>query len=315
MPEPLAPPEGQEGDATGLLTQIVGEEQASRDTFIDSKVTKSPKESTSKPNDEKPKVPADTTESEPTPEGEEPKADTEPEEGEEPEEGTEPADKPEPPKDNGPVRIGEREFATTDDALKEAARIMGHNGNLAGQLRDLGEHYQTLHSTATSLKTQLDEAVRYNQEWQEWYNNTREGKETAAPVKQQNLEEVVEKVMSKQKQEESERRELEDLRKEVELIESQSNYPQVYAIVDRIADKLNPLTGKPFTPREAYAYACREVGVPNLLDKKPAAPKPLATPAARNAAARPSTKKGPAPAPAKEKDFADRMLDEKFPLL
>jgi hypothetical protein len=313
MPEPLAPPGGQAGDATGLLTQIAAEEQAAVEAFVSPEVPPKPKESTSatEATDEKKEATEGTTESEEEPASE----DATPEEGEEetpPPEGTE----EEPPKAGGPVKIGEREFATADDALKEAARIMGHNGNLAGQLTQAQEAYTNLHATASTLKSALDEAVAHNQQWQEWYQGTQEGKKMPAPIKEQDIESLVEKIEAKRRGRQEESDMLAELKKGVEEIEATANYHQVHPIVDRIADKINPLTGKPYTPREAYAFACREVGVQNLLEKKAAPPKSVVNPAARNAAARPAPKKATgAGGKPQEKGFADRMLDEKFPLL
>lgn len=312
MPEPLAPPEGQAGDATGLLTQIAAEEQAAIDAITKTEVPAKPEESTSdtEPTDEKKEGTEGTPESEEEPEGEE----ATPEEGEEettPPEGTE----TEPPKAGGPVKIGEREFATTEDALKEAARIMGHNGNLAGKLTSLEADYTNLHNTASALKTALEQAAEHNRQWQEWYQATQEGKDVAAPVKEQDVEAIVRKVDAERREAAETARILDELKKGVEEIEAAPNYLQVHPIIDRIADKINPLTGKPFTPREAYAFACREAGIPNLLDKKPEPPKPVANPAARKAAARPASNKAPAPgAKPKQKDFADRMLEEQYPL-
>lgn len=309
MPEPIAPPGGQAGDATGLMTQIVAEEQAARAEFVGTEVEGKPKESTSEETvtpDEKQEGTEGTPEST-TPEGEE----TETPEGAE----EEAPEGEEPPNTSGPVKIGDREFASAEDALKEAARIMGHNGNLAGQLTNLTEHYNSLHATATSLKSALDQALQHNREWQEWFEQNNAGGDAPAPIRGQNMEEVVKKVMLEQRREEETGRVVAELKKEVEFIESLPNYHQVHGIIDRIADQRNPLTGRNFTPREAYAFACRELGIQNLIEKKPVSPKPLAHPAAKNAAARPSAKKPSAPAPArKEKDFADRMLDEKYPL-
>jgi ribosomal protein L12E/L44/L45/RPP1/RPP2 len=73
-----------------------------------------------------------------------------------------------------------------------------------------------------------------------------------------------------------------------------------------LASKTNPLTGKSFTPFEAYKFACWEKGLDNLLVEKQEKPKPVPSADMAKAATRPSGSKNDPP---KKEEEADEVSD------
>lgn len=270
-------------DATGLAADILADDRASAP----------------QPNSEVNKT--DTkTENEPAPQGDKTEGDK-PDESE-PTDPKDPADEadPEDPKDEEPqtgIVIGNQTFATPEDAIKEAQRVIGHNANLAGDLA-------RLESVVKTTQEQLDEALEANKEWEEWAAKAAEGKVDPKVIARQAIEEY------ENGKQESTR--VQTIAQQVDTIRALPNFAQVQDVIVEIADQLNPLTKKNFTPIEAYEFACKHKGVDNLLTPKKPAPK-APEPPPRTAARPTGQGKGAAPTPkADEPDEADIALRQSF---
>lgn len=227
-------------------------------------------------------------------EGEEPKP-----EGEVP-----PAEGADAPKEKAPIKIGDREFATPEDAIAEAGRVIGRNANIAGELE--------------TMKAERDEAVKANLAWQEWKKRQDAGEapEPGAPAEPKPIDEdaLADKVAAKVEERESKKAFVNRINAEIEEISKLPHYAAVYETIKTISDKADPLTGLPFTPKTAYAYALKHHGL--SAEAKPA-PKPASSAAARAAAARPTG--SPAPSAAKpdagKRDEVNEELADAFPTL
>jgi hypothetical protein len=308
-------------DTTGLAAQVAAEDAASYEAAVAS----SKQDPANKPEpsgeqvDGKGKGQVPGKDVQPGPEEEE----QEQEKPEGPEDkGKKEDPTPEPPK-AATLKIGKREFASPEEAVKEATRIMGHNAELSGDLRVKEAEIANLRATSSQLEAQLAEAVRFNQEWQAWHKSQSENGNVPAPtVREQPIEEVVTKVVAKLRDAERETQTQSAMKAEFDKIQTASNYPQVAETVYAIADKVNPITGRYFTPLEAYQFACRHLGIADeiaaqstAMAQKPAAstpPSPATNPAVKQGAARPSASGRRAPAPARI-DEVDDVLNNAFP--
>lgn len=308
-------------DTTGLAAQVAAEDAASYEAAVAS----SKQDPANKPE---PSGDAEDGKGE----GQDPGKDVQPgseEEGKDGEKPEGPEDKgkkedpkPEPPK-AATLKIGKREFASPEEAVKEATRIMGHNAELSGDLRAKEAELTNLRATSSQLEAQLAEAVRFNQEWQAWYKSQAENGNVPVPaVREQPIEEVVTKVVAKLRDAERETQMQSAMKAEFDKVQTTTNYPQVAETIYAIADKVNPITGRYFTPIEAYQFACRHLGIADELTatstepaSKPAAstpPAPATNPAVKQGAARPSASGRRAPASARV-DEVDDVLNNAFP--
>lgn len=283
------------GDNTGLAAQVLADDAAAYEAAVSNTKQGAGNEATSsakagdgegKGQDSVEDVPTEDNgqveeETETEPEGEQPEA----KESEEPKTETKPA----------PLKIGSKEFATPEAAVREATRILGRNGELAGRINALEAEMQQATTSNAELAAQLKEALRVNQEWKEWHEASEKGQNKAAPREQQpSVEDTVRKVMSEQREAQKADEWRSYVVKEHEEIQALDNYADVSQILFQLSDKVNPFTGKYYMPKEAYAAACQHLGIPNLLANKPAAnkpasstpPKPIADPARKQAAAR-----------------------------
>jgi hypothetical protein len=235
---------------------------------------------------------------EPEPKGEEPKGEEEP---------------------AATYTIGEREFKSVDALVKEANRINGRNANLAGNLTKAEER-------AEKSETDLAKVLEMNKRWKEHFDALEKGEEgTKRPdLDPEHIAELTTEKLSKRQTEEAMKSALNE---EVEHLESLSNYDEVLETVEACADCINPKTGKLYTLREAYTYACKELELEDEWEKeetpeetpepvKPATPAPKSSKAVKSAAARPSGSGGGAPAPKKDPndDWLDTALAEALPL-
>lgn len=213
-------------------------------------------------------------------------------------------------------KIGKVEYATADDAFKEATRIIGRNANLAGDLKTSREEIETARATIANHERTLQEALRANKEWQEWAQAQAAGENKPIP-NLPDADAIAEKVWQKQQEATRQESARTALTTEFNEVTALPNWDDVEPTIRKIADKLNPITGKHFTPKEAYRYACNETGVENLLIKKSVAPAPVkpkvnAPNAIASAAARPTASRGAAPAPQKKRDDIDDFINERF---
>lgn len=303
MPE-VAPGE----DATGLTTQLMAESAAA----ISEHAAKQSEKSTS---------------SETTPENggsetpEEAKApEVQPENGEETPE-TPKSDEADPQKEEGKqdtdpetskIVLGNREFATMQDATKEYNRVVGHNAHLAGEKK-------AVESRLAAVEAELAKAYAANQEWVEYASAQKEGREDvpapeATPNKQPQLsaEEVAriaaETIEKQQK--------LAQFNADIDELEALPNYAQVVDTIVSLSEKINPFTETYYTPKEAYAAACLHLGVDNLLNKtakQSSPPRTVANPEASKAAARPVPGNSASPAPkSDQKDSWEEHVDKQF---
>lgn len=279
-------------DATGLAADILADDRAS---------APQPKSEVTK-DDTK-------TENEPDPQGDKTEGETTPESETKPDDATPPAeeseddpaedDKDKEPQD-GQIKIGNSVFASKDEAIKEAQRVIGHNANLAGDVA-------RLETVVKSTQEQLDEALEANKEWQEWAAKAAEGKIDPKAIAKQAIEEY------ENGKQESTR--VQTIAQQVDTIKALPNFAQVQDVIIEIADQVNPITKKNFTPLEAYEFACKHKNVENLLSEKKPAPKTSeAPPAPPRTAARPTGQgKGAAPTPKEEgPDAADIALRQSF---
>ena len=214
-------------------------------------------------------------------------------------------------------QLGGRSFANAQDALKEAQRIVGRNATLAGELR--------VKDTAISeLKTQLDEAVRLNQEWKEWSDAQAGGDDKAKKPDPESDPAKIAETVTKRVREDMARESLRaQYKSEIGVVLELGNYDDVRETLVVLADKKNPMTGQNFTPYEAYDYACSVKGLENMRQpasqkttaKKPVtAPKKVSRDTVKSAAARPGTSRNGTTPPARkqERSFAEEMLSEQI---
>lgn len=215
-------------------------------------------------------------------------------------------------------KIGNVEYATAEDALKEATRIIGRNANLAGDLNRVGKTVDEYKTQLAERDRTIQEALKANKEWEEWAKANANGEERAMP----NLptpDDIAEKVYQKTREYSEKEKQTQAITQEFNDVTALSNWNDVEATIRAIADKVNPLTGKSFSPKEAYRFACNELGLENLLIKKPdtkiaapaTSPKPKDNTVA-SAAARPTASRGTASAPAQKRDDIDDELMERF---
>lgn len=222
-----------------------------------------------------------------------------------------PEEEPKPEEKTPPLRIGNREFATAADALQEATRIMGQNGNLAGELN------QTK-TQLTVLKEQLDKAAEINAQWVEWAKKVHNGEQVAPPTAQQpDVRKVVQEALAEQRAQAELAQQQAQIKAEFDEVTATPNYARVEGLIYKLADKINPVTDQPFTPKEAYEYACNHLGETSAFKAKPVAQapaKPIAKPAQPKVGVRtsiPTGTRGPVktvPRPSEEDDYIDRSL-------
>jgi hypothetical protein len=260
----------------------------------------------------------------PTPEGENKPAETpaEPVSEEAKEEApaetpAETEEKPAEPQAKPVYKIGNVEYATADDALKEATRIIGRNANLAGDIRNAHGELESAKATIAEREAKLQEAIAANKEWQKWAEANAAGENKPMP-NIPDADAIAEKVLQKQQEASRQESTKAALTAEFNEVTALPNWDDVEPTIRQIADKLNPLTGKHFTPKEAYRYACHETGAENLLIKKPEAKpapvpvKPKTNPIA-SAAARPTASRGNPSGTAKpQRDDIDDFINERF---
>lgn len=250
-----------------LASQIVAEDDAAYDAAVaQSTGSKQDESSTSQSSDES----EDTGKVDDS-------SDDKPSDESTPPEGEAKETKPKSDEQDAPLKIGDRVFATPADALKEATRIMGRNAQLAGELDTTRERAETLSSEVSNYKTQLAKALETNQQWAAWYQKEKAGEAATPPDTSQNIEEVVSKVIQAQKAREQEEATLAQMKDEFSKVEAAPNYAgDVQRLVYQLSDKVNPITARYFTPLEAYDFACKHLGVENVLNKpEVVAPKPV----------------------------------------
>lgn len=317
MPEPIVAPEAIPGDATGILAEDFAEAEAELAAKGPEVEGGEATENAPAPEGEKETGTEAPAESEPK--GDEGKEEEESDETPNPEkkpDGTEPPKDPEKP---NPLKLGNREFATPEDALAEAERLIGHNANLAGQVKEAATRIVRYEKEIIpDLQSKLKEAYAANQQWQEWYEAQQSGEAGEAPtaVPAEAVEGIVERKLAEERTKQETEQMLSAWEQDVKAIEKLPNYAQAYDLMFQIADKTNPLTGKNFTPKEAYVFACKQLGIENQLEKKPAPPKPSVNPAVKNAASRPTSNAGANKVKTQqvELDEADEELAKAFPL-
>ena len=301
------------------IQQVGGAAPADHSSSLESQILSEFAAEEMTPPETKEEIPEGTPTPSPSPdakEGDEGQVDPEAEESSD--EGTpseeaapEPAKEPTPKEETPPLRIGSREFATVDDALQEATRIMGQNGNLAGELN-------TTKSRLAALEDQLNEAAKINSQWVDWSKKISNGENAAPPSAQpQDLRKVVEEVMQAQRQEAEQATVQSRIKAEFDEVSATPNYTRVAGLIYKLADKVNPVTDQPFTPKEAYEYACNHLGETSAFKAKPVAQapaKPIAKPAQPKVGVRtpiPTGSRGPIKTVAKpsaEDDYLDRSL-------
>lgn len=223
-------------------------------------------------------------------------------------EKTEEKDKEDDPQDKT-IKIGNREFATPEDAIGEAKRVIGHNANLAGDLKVATERTE-------DLQKQLNDAMEANKEWAEYAESLKKG--DVDPDK------IAQRAVRTMREEEVRAQKIESMKTELSEIEKLDNYNDVYSILTKIADKSDPLTGVPFTPKSAYAFAVKQLGLPNLLEKSTDAPPtekpkeaPKPPPDMGQHAQRPTGKSRSMSGASKTEDVdkLDKRLDQQFSIL
>jgi len=247
-----------------------------------------------------------------------------------------PAATPETGKPAAPLKIGQQEFASVEAALAEATRVLGRNASLGGDLRVTNERLVNAESSVKDLKAQLEDAVKVNQQWVEWHKQTTAGEHAFAPG--QDPESIAKRTVDELEARRTKSEQEIQVQKEITQIQSVANFSDTQEIILKVSDKINPLTERYFTPIEAYDFACRQLGLPNLLNDSsknlvPSAPTPSTAPTAppakpepvagdqakviSSSAARPSTSpaRGGNPAPQKPAhDPVNDALREAFPL-
>ena len=204
-------------------------------------------------------------------------------------------------------RIGNQVFASANDAVSEATRVIGRNAQLAGDLR-------RAESEKANVEAQLQEALEANKQWVEWAKAQENGENLPAPI--YDPEKIAEQVAQTLEGREARRTARVSLEKEIDAIIALPNFRDVAPIVDSIADKTNPLTGKLYTPNEAYDFAVAHLGLDNLRKKQGGQvkqPKKMDRSALKGAAARPaSARMSNTPKAKQETSFADEMLREQI---
>lgn len=213
------------------------------------------------------------------------------------------------------VKIGNREFASKEDAFKEAERIIGRNAQLAGKVSEKDR-------TIAEISAKLQEALEANQQFAKAFKKKAGGEfedEVEEETPRLDPKEFARQAAAEMLQQTQQQAAQERMRLEVQEIVQLPNYDEVSDIFSQLSNQINPLTQRFFTPREAYKYACRELEIDNLLEKKQApkveAKKPeKIVKTVTRAAARPNTAPAQAPAPAAVRDeFVEYALAEKFP--
>jgi len=290
-------------DASGLMAQIATESAAaiSDATVATPQKSESDLKTPENASEETPaegEAPLDTPESTPeTPAEEKSEEEVTPEEPKESE--------------NGAIKLGNREFATMQDATKEYNRVIGHNARIAGDLK-------ARDTELNALKAEYQKAVAYNQEWLAYYQAQENGDtDTPMPAGEHkpDTKGMTPEEIAKITTETIERREkLAQFSAEIEMLEALPNYATVVDTIVSLSEKINPFTGTYFTPKEAYTAACQHHEVDNLLTKtsKPEKPRVMANPDAVKAASRPVPGSGGAPAPTDSKDSWSDHVDKQF---
>jgi hypothetical protein len=223
-----------------------------------------------------------------------------------------------------PLKIGEREFATTEDALKEATRIIGRNAQLAGDTK-------RFKSEAQEFKAKYEEALRVNSEWANLFEKSkkRQGQEDTedfeeTPKAKFDPEEVATKAAraaaAEIRAEQAREIQTQKMMQELNEVVALPNYDEVSETIELLSDKINPLSGKYYTPKEAYEFACKYNDVDNLLNPKTVQkiaqpiPKKIVKPLVPSASARPAAVRTPVLQKENSRDtFADNILSEAFP--
>jgi hypothetical protein len=210
--------------------------------------------------------------------------------------------------DSKAYKIGNREFSSVDDAMAEANRIVGRNAKLSGDLK--------------KFQSEIKKLTEINEQWSGWAAKRTKGDPQESPEPEAiDPEMIAEKVIQKMETKKIDTESEKAMAKEVEELEALDNWDDVQEVVEKLSDKENPLTGKPFTPKEAYRMAVHELDLEDLTKKaKPAKddpPKADKTKAGddsakkvRSAAARPNGGSAPTINKAeKRRDFIDAALD------
>jgi hypothetical protein len=219
-------------------------------------------------------------------------------------------------------KIGDREFTSVEDVVKEANRINGHNADVSGK-------FDELTTRAETAEADRDKVLAMNQRWKEYFDAQESGESGKRPdLDPDHIAEVTAQRISAKQSEDSLKAEI---AQQVEHLESLENYDEVVEIVENCAECVNPVTGKLYTLRDAYAFACKQLGQKDLWDEEEtpappveaapveAAPAEPPKPAPKNpiksGAARPSGSRGGG-APAKKApgdEFVDRAIAEALP--
>lgn len=209
-------------------------------------------------------------------------------------------------------RIGNQEFASPEAVVREAQRVIGRSGQLAGDLRQATEQIG-------QLKGSVEAAEAKVKEWEEWAAANESGDNKPNPnLKPVDPDDIADRVAQRMEARRQVQEQQSGLQAEVEAMIKLPNFSEVADVVESVADQINPLTKKVFTPKEAYDYACRMNGVTNEWTAKPAAPSKPAAPqkadrtAVKSAAARPTSARQGTDVP-KEKhipSFAEEMLGQ-----
>lgn len=239
---------------------------------------------------------------------------------EEPEEGTEAEedDSEDSAEQPNVFKIGNKEYSKIEDVIEQANKMNGRNAYLAGQVK----HFK---SEAQTLSEQLRTAAEYNKQWAQYFDTLKaqgriidEGTEPEAqPKKDLDVDELTartsRKVVEELEARENEKTLKQQLRQELTEISQLSNFEDVSELIETLSDKINPITGKYFTPKQAYKHACIELGIENeLIAKKqqPAVqtqpPKKVAKQIITSSAARPTATR--APVPAKSDNTGDNLF-------
>lgn len=209
-------------------------------------------------------------------------------------------------------RLGNQVFATADDAIGEASRIIGRNAQLAGDLR-------SKESEISRLQASLEEAVRANQEWQDYYASVEEGNPGIKPTeKPLDVDAIAAKIEERVTSREQARAIAQQQESEINALFALKSFRQVVDDVRNLADKINPFTGKAFTPFEAYDIAIARKGIANerlgATPPKAKEPKKIDRSQVKKAAALPTNggSSTPGKPQSKGKDFADELLSEQI---
>lgn len=273
-------PASQTGD---LLGQVLGDRQPEASP-VEEKGEGEKSEPEQAPTDDKKEGDDGTA----TPEGEAPKEDK-------PDDGQQKT-----------VKLGNREFQSAEEALKEANRVVGHNANLASEV-------STYKTKVSELEAKVQEALEANAKWAEWAEANAKGEETEKPNTPK-LEEVVRKVLEERDNRDQMKTVEQQMKTEVEKLQTFGNFDEALPMLKDLADKTNPQTGKNFTPYEAYEYTCWKLGLENELTKKEPTKPVSPAEGAMKAASRPAgTPKSPAPKQEEQKrDDVDEMISRYF---